>query len=389
MENLAFLSQIVLLIILAPIFARTLKISVAVVEIVLGALVVWIGFIESGNELFKDIAKIGFFYLMFLAGLEINIKKFISFKDKFIKNVLIYFGCLYGISFLLYFIFELNPVYIVAIPIVSLGMIMALINEHGKKHKWLELSLIIGVIGELISISALVIFDAIVAHGVGEEFYKNITILVLILFVTFYAFKGLNVLFWWFPRLRRVIMPDSDNMSQDIRVSMALFFILIAIMQYLGIDMVLGAFIAGVFIANFFEHKVELPHTLHRVGFGFLVPLFFIYVGTTLDLNVLFTEEIVYTASLIVLAMVFARMASSFLAYHKYLGTRDTVLFSFGDSMPLTFLIAIATIAVNNNAIDLNEYYAFILAAMIEAIFIMILIKFIMSKIPNKTIETK
>ncbi|MDY0364489.1 MAG: cation:proton antiporter [Arcobacter butzleri] len=384
MDSLAFLSQIVILILLAPIFAKLFRLSISVVEIILGALVVWLGFIDSGNELFYDIAKIGFFYLMFLAGLEINIKKFVSFKDKFIKNVLIYFSCLYGISFFLYFVFDLNPVYIVAIPIVSLGMIMALINEHGKEHKWLELSLIIGVIGELISISALVIFDGMVAHGIGEEFYKNIAILIVILIVTFYAFKGMIVLFWWFPRLKRVIMPESDNMSQDIRVSMALFFILIAIMQYLHIDMVLGAFIAGVFIANFFEHKVELPHILHRVGFGFLVPLFFIYVGTTLNLSVLFTKEILVNALLIVLAMVFARIISSFVAYYKYLGAKDTVLFSFGDSMPLTFLIAIATIAINNNALTQNEYYAFILAAIIEAVFIMILIKYILEKRKTK-----
>ncbi|MDQ1325056.1 MAG: hypothetical protein QG564_180 [Campylobacterota bacterium] len=387
MQNLTFLSQIALLIVVAPIFARTFKISVAVVEIILGALVVWTGFIEADNEIFKTIAKIGFFYLMFLAGLEINIKKFVSFKDKFIKNVLLYFGCLYGISFLLYFVLGLNPVYIVAIPIVSLGMIMALINEHGKTHKWLELSLIIGVIGELVSISALVIFDAIVAHGISIEFYKNIGILLLILAISYYLFQALHLLLWWFPELRKIIMPEVDNMSQDIRVSMALFFILIAVMQYLGIDMVLGAFIAGVFIANFFVHKVELPHTLHTVGFGFLVPLFFIYVGTTLDLKVLFTKEIITTSGLIVLAMVLARLISSMIAYYKYLGFRDTVLFSFGDSMPLTFLIAIATIAVNNNAISLNEYYAFVLAAMIEVVFIMILIKLIMAKAKPKPVK--
>ncbi|MFA5460898.1 MAG: cation:proton antiporter [Sulfurimonas sp.] len=381
MQSVAFLSGIVILILVAPIFARTLKVSVSVVEIILGALVVWVGFVDAGNEVLKDIAKIGFFYLMFLAGVEVNIRKFISFKDKYLKNIALYFGSLYGISFLLYFIFDLNPVYIVVIPIVSLGMIMVLINEHGKEHKWLELSLIIGVIGELISISALVIFDAIAVHGFGEEFYKNISILIVVLFVTVYAFKALDMLFWWFPTLRKTIMPDNDSMSQDIRVSMALFFILIAIMQYLHIDMVLGAFIAGVFIANFFDHKVELPHTLHRVGFGFLVPLFFIYVGTTLDINVLFSMEILYTASLIVIAMVIARLFSSFVAYYKYLGAKGTVLFSLGDSMPLTFLIAIATIAISNNAISLNEYYAFVLAAIIEAIVIMVIIKVILKKV--------
>ena len=382
MQNLAFLSQIALLILIAPIFARYLKISVSVIEIILGALVVWLGFIviDDGNGLFADIAKIGFFYLMFLAGLEINIKKFLFFKDRFMKNAVIYFVCLYGLSFLIYLAFDLNPVYIVAIPIVSLGMIMALINEHGKKHKWLELVLIIGVIGELISISAIVIFDAAVSHGVGSELYKNILILIAVLFITYYAFKGLKVLFWWFPKLRETIMPDSDSMSQDIRLSMALFFIMIAIMQYLQIDMVLGAFIAGVFIANFFDHKVELPKTLHTVGFGFLVPLFFIYVGTTVDINVLFTKEIVKMALFIVFAMVFVRMVSSFIAYRKYLGTKNTILFSLGDAMPLTFLIAIATIAINNNAITMNEYYAFILAAVIEAVFIMILIKVLMAK---------
>ncbi len=381
MQNLTFLAQIALLIVVAPIFARTLKISVAVVEIILGALVVWAGFIEADNEIFKTIAKIGFFYLMFLAGLEINIKKFISFRnDNFIKNVLIYFGCLYGISFLLYFIFGLNPVYIVAVPIVSLGMIITLINEYGKTQKWLELSLIIGVIGELISICALVIFDAIVVHGIGVDFYKNIGILLLILAISYYLFKGLHLLLWWFPELRKIIMPEVDYMSQDIRVSMALFFILIGVMQYLNIDMVLGAFIAGVFIANFFAHKVELPHTLHTVGFGFLVPLFFIYVGATLDLNALFTQEIFTTAGLIVLAMVSARLISSWIAYHKYLGTKETILFGFAYTMPLTFLIAIATIAVNHHIITLNEYYAFVLAAVMEVIFFMIFIKLIMAK---------
>ncbi len=378
MESLAFLSQILILILLAPIFAKLFKVSVAVVEIVLGALVVWMGFIESGNELFQDIAKIGFFFLMFLAGLEINIKNFFSHSENIFKKTLIYFVCLYGLSVLTYFLFDLNPIYIVAIPIVSLGMIMALINEHGRKHKWLEMALIIGVIGELISIAALVIFDAIIAHGIGKEFYKNITILIIILLVAFYAFKGMNVLFWWFPRLKRVIMPDSDNMSQDIRVSMAMFFILIAIMQYLAIDMVLGAFIAGVFIANFFEHKVDLPHTLHRVGFGFLVPMFFIYVGTTLDLNVLFTQEIMSSAGFIVCAMITVRIISSFIAYYGYFNIRDTILFSFSYSMPLTFLIAIATIALNNHAIDISEYYAFVLASVLQALLFMVSIKLIM-----------
>ncbi|MBV5279462.1 MAG: cation:proton antiporter [Campylobacteraceae bacterium] len=378
MENLLFLAHVVLLMVLSPIISRIFRIPTPVVEILLGSFAVWIGLLHVDNEVFKNLAKIGFFYLMFLAGLEIDIQKFLNYKDRFLKKAMLYFLCLYSISFALYLILGLSPVYIVAIPIVSLGMIMALINQHGKNHQWLELSLIIGVIGEIISIAALVIFDGAVTHGLGWHFFKSILILIAVLFSSYFLYRLLKILFWWYPNLKRIIMPNDDSMHQSLRISMALFFVLLATMQWLEIDMVLGAFIAGIFISNFFAHKTELPHQLSTFGFGFLVPLFFIFVGTTLDLNLVLTQHILTHALWIVVAMVGARMVSSFVAYFSYLGFKSTILFSLGDSMPLTFLVAIATIAVKNGAIDNDEYASLIVAALVEGIVIMTLIQVLM-----------
>ncbi|WP_051906451.1 MULTISPECIES: cation:proton antiporter [unclassified Sulfurospirillum] len=378
MENLIFLAHVVLLMVLSPILSRLFRVPTPVVEILLGSFAVWLGLLHVDNEVFRNLAKIGFFYLMFLAGLEIDIQRFLHYRDRFLKKALLYFLCLYSISFILYIVFGLSPVYIVAIPIVSLGMIMALINQHGREHKWLELSLIIGVIGELISIGALVIFDGAITHGLGWQFAKSIVMLIAVLFSSYFLYRLLKIIFWWYPNLKRIIMPHNDTMHQSLRFSMALFFVLIATMQWLEIDMVLGAFIAGIFISNFFAHKKELPHQLSMFGFGFLVPLFFIFVGTTLDLNLIFTTQILTHALWIVIAMVSARMASSFAAYHSYLGFRGTILFSLGDSMPLTFLVAIATIAVKNGAIGQEEYASFIVAALMEGIVIMTLIQFLM-----------
>jgi hypothetical protein len=53
-------------------------------------------------------------------------------------------------------------------------------------------------------------------------------------------------------------------------------------------------------------------------------------------------------------------------------------MFSLGDSMPLTFLVAIATIAVKNGAIGDEEYASFIVAALMEGIVIMTLIQILM-----------
>lgn len=376
-----------LLVVFSPLLSRFCKVPSPVVEILLGSFAVWVGFLSNDNLVFKDLAKIGFFYLMFLAGLEIDIQRFLDYKDRFLKKSLLYFLCLYGLSFTLYFLFNLSPVYIVAIPIVSLGMIMALIHQHGRQHKWLELSLIIGVIGEILSIGALVIFEGIMVHGFSVHFLKSLAFLILVLIFSYFLFRGVKLLFWWYPQLQDIIMPRNDSTHQSLRLSMAFFFILIAVMQWLEIDMVLGAFIAGIFISNFFTHIEELPHNLSSYGFGFLVPIFFIYVGTTLNLNLVFTSHILIHACWIMLAMVLSRLISSFIAYFSYLGFRDTILFSLGDSMPLTFVVAIATIAVKNNSINNDEYAAFIVAALMEGMIIMTLIQLLMHFFHKKSLN--
>lgn len=378
MENLIFLAHVVLLMVLSPIISRLFRLPTPVVEILLGTFAIWSGFLHVDNDVFKNLAKIGFFYLMFLAGLEIDIVKLLSYKKQYLNKTLLYFVCLYGFSFLLYLIFHLPVVYTVAIPIVSIGMVMALINQYGKKETWLEFSLIIGAVGELLSIASFVVFDGIISHGLGWHFVQNIIMLIVVFASSYFLFNILRILFWWYPGLKSLIMPHDDSMQQSLRISIALFFILIATMQWLEIDMVLGAFIAGIFISNFFGHKRELPHQLSMFGFGFLIPIFFIFVGTTLDLNLVFSSRILKHAFLIVLVMVGIRMLSSFIAYYGSLGLKNTILFSLSSSMPLTFLVAVATIAVQNGAIDANEYASFIVAALMEGILIMTLIQILM-----------
>ncbi|MDO8453112.1 MAG: cation:proton antiporter [Sulfurimonas sp.] len=378
---------IAFLIVISPIFSNVTKLPVVVVEIILGALAVWFGFFDTGNEVFKNLAKIGFFYLMFLAGLEIDLKQFAAKRGNLLNSAIIYFVTLYGLSFSIYLFFDLNPVYIVAIPIVSLGMIMALINEQGKKFKWLEIVLIVGVLGEILSISAIVIYESYIHFGITFQFYKNIFIFFAVLLLFYYSFRILNILFWWYPELKKLLMPEDDSKAQSVRVSIAFFIILITVMKILHIDMVLGAFFAGIYISNFFEHKKDLPHILHKVGFGFLVPVFFIYVGTTLDLNMIFSTEVIYRALLILSAMIFVRVVSSYLAYSKHLNPVETFLLALGDSMPLTFIIAIATISYEASLISHNEYLSFIVAGMLSGIIIMSLIKFLISIIYKRKVE--
>jgi len=150
-------------------------------------------------------------------------------------------------------------------------------------------------------------------------------------------------------------------------------------MLYLDLELAFGAFLAGIFIPTFFEHKHELPEKLASYGFGFLIPIFFIHIGNSFHLDALSIEGLITKAIFIALIMIVMRVIAS-LVFIKELGAVDSILMGLSHSMPLTLLIAMATLAYHANSIDQLHYYAFILAALFQVISVMIVIKIINNK---------
>lgn len=359
---------------LSPFVSKALRIPIVVVEILLGILGNHFGFFGK-NEYFFILAKVGFLFLMFLAGLEVNLKEFSKIKSALLSRVVLYFFLLYALALSLVLYFKLSFIYLVILPIFSLGMIMALLKDYGKDKPWLSLALLIGILGELISIVALTILSGAVSFGFGKEFYKAMGTLALIVIAGIVFFRLARAFFWWFPETKRMIMPDIASKEQDIRFSMALFFVMIAIMLYLKIDMVLGAFFAGMFITAFFSHKKDLHDKLSSLGFGFLAPIFFIYVGSTLKLDIVLSAEIIKNALFLIACMVSIRLIGSFSAFYGYLGFKNTLLFALSDSMPLMFMVAAATLGLQSHTIDAKEYSSIVVASMLDAITLMLVIK--------------
>jgi len=363
-----------LLVMFSPFLSQVSKIPVVVIEILLGSLAAYFAFLVE-TELFKIIAKVGFLYLMFLAGMEVDLKEFGFAKSSLLRRTVIYFIMLYAGALVFFLYFDLSVVYLVAFPIFSLGMLIVLVKEYGKNEPWLALALSIGIVGELVSITALTLLSGGLEYGYNREFAFMLGGLFVFMMGFVLFFKGIRILFWWYPSLKTLIMPHDDTKHRDVRFSMGLMFLMVAVMLYLKIDVVLGAFLAGVFIATYFKHKTELPEKLSSFGFGFLVPIFFIHVGSTVELEAFSDPKILMIALFIASAIIGIRMISSFVAFSSYLGWKNTILFSLSDSMPLTFTVAIATLGYNAHAITHDEYNAFILASMGSGIFLMILIK--------------
>jgi len=373
-DNVILIVAVSVIIIFSPFFAKALKLPTTPIEIIFGSVFGYIGFLHE-EHLFNMVAEFGFLYLMFIAGTEIDLRKVLKIPKSLMKRVMFYLTFLYIFSIGFSSYFELGKAFMVLLPLISVGLVMALSKEYGKTP-WLELSMTAGGIGEVVSIGILTLTSAVFESGFGFGFFKTVFSLVLFLVFMFLIFRAMQLFFWWFPKVSVALMPHKDNKEQDIRLSMGIFFLLVGAMLYLKLELAFGAFLAGMFIPTFFRHKKELPEKLASFGFGFLIPVFFIHIGYSFNLDAFAMEGLINKAVLITIVMIAMRVIAS-LVFTKELGIRGAILTGLSHSMPLTLLIAMATLAFNASSIDTLHYYAFILASLFQVIGVMIAIRFI------------
>ncbi|MFW6307369.1 MAG: cation:proton antiporter, partial [Campylobacterales bacterium] len=170
MDNIILIAAIAVLLVISPFIANITRSPLPVVEIILGIIVMQTGLIHH-SETLEVFGEIGFLYLMFLAGTEVDIKKIISLGKIELKKAILYISILYVLSISATLYFDLSPTYAVALPVLSIGMIMPIMKEFGKNDSWLQKALIIGVLGELASIIAFVVINGYLTSGIGIEFY--------------------------------------------------------------------------------------------------------------------------------------------------------------------------------------------------------------------------
>ena len=358
---------------LSPYISKALRIPTAPVEIILGSLLTYWSFLH-GHEYFEIIAQVGFLYLMFLAGMEVDLKEIVKSPKSLIVRSFVFIILLAIIASLLGVVFDLDKIVIISLPLISIGMLAPLSKRYGKEQEWLKLAFLVGTIGEVVSIIALTIIEGASQSGLGSELFMKIALLILIGFISYYSYRLLHILFWWFPELKHVLLPKDDSQDQDVRMAIALFFILIALMLTLHLELALGTFLAGVAMSTFFHQHKELEHKMSSIGFGFLIPVFFIHVGSSFDMAALQGPSVV-TGALLIMAMMIGMRVIASLYLKKLDDTLGALLIAFSLSMPLTLIIAVATIGFHAHMINLTIYYQLILASLFEVLISMIAIR--------------
>ncbi len=135
-----------------------------------------------------------------------------------------------------------------------------------------------------------------------------------------------------------------------IRATVVIVFALVALATELGLDLLLGGFVAGVIVSLALRgREVDvLESKLAAVGYGFLIPFFFVFTGIQFDIAALFDSPLLLVGvPLFVLCFLIVRGVPAMLLYRRDLDRRSRVALAVFSATELPLVVTITTIAVD------------------------------------------
>ena len=275
---------VLMIVLFAPIIMSKLRIPHIIGMVLAGVLIGKHGFdIIARDESFELFGRVGLFYIMFLAGLEMDMESVKKNSRRFI-----FFGLLTCfVPFLLTYIMSMTILGYGGKASFLLGCIMAsntliaypIVGRYGLQR---NSSVMLSVGSSMISLFLALIMLA----GLAATFNDNSGWL----FWVFFAIKlilfvaGSIVLI---PRLTRYFLRRySDAVMQYIFV-MAVMFLSAALSAAIGLEGIFGAFFSGLILNRYIPHISPLMNRIEFIGNAIFIPYFLIGVGLLIDLSTL------------------------------------------------------------------------------------------------------
>ena len=355
---------------LMPILSKRLNVPSPVLEIIFGFVIGFFfeNFVEK-TEIVKFLAELGFIILMYLAGLEINFEKIKKLSKKEIF--------LYGLSYILLAIISisivnwLNLSYIYALVLytVAIGLLYPVLKDTGiLSTHFGQTLLIIGSIGEFLSLMAITVYFVIYKEGFSFYTLKHLGEIYLFFLIAYLLLKLFKLYIWWNPKQVHTFLKTDDVAETSVRANFANMFIFVSLATLLGLEPIIGAFFGGLLFALIFKEREKITEKLASFGYGFLIPIFFINVGLTFDIVQFFSVDI-FIKALKLTALV---LISRFIAFLPLLlvnvSIKQIFLISLSLSIPLTLMVAIASLGYEANIITKVEASVILLTAILTAL---------------------
>jgi len=213
----------------------------------------------------------------------------------------------------------------------------------------------IGTLDDLIEVFTLII--VIILIGSGIHGHVNVGLVVLALFLLFVLTIG-------FSKLRKVGIK-----AKLLKGETLFLFAIFILFLFLGIGAyaeatALAALLAGIALKNFIpEKKLQtVEKEIKIVCYGFFAPIFFLWVGTTLNIDYLISYPLLIL--LIVVVSSAAKLLGGYIMGKKSLGVKKSLLLGLGLSVRFSTSIIIIKILFENGLIN-DDLYSIVVASSI------------------------
>ncbi|WP_374311401.1 cation:proton antiporter [Microbacterium sp.] len=343
--------------VLAPLLARGLsrwvRVPIVVFELVLGILVGPSVLGWAQPDAFLDIlAEFGLAMLFFVAGSEIE---FAAFKGRTGRRASIgwLLSLAIGVGIAWVFVPGEEAVIIgIALCSTALGTILPILRDAGElKTPFGRAIGAIGAVGEFGPLIAISLFLGGKSPGI-----ESVVLILFALVAGLAIWLALRV-----PRgaMHRFVSSTLHTSGQfAIRVVLLILSALIALSVVLDLDILLGAFAAGIVWRLLMRDAAEpdraaVESKVEAVAFGFLVPIFFIYTGVTFDLSALLAQPVLFLLlPVVLLALLIVRGLPSMLAAPEGSTFRERASVALLGATALPIIVAVTAIGVEEGILS-------------------------------------
>jgi Kef-type K+ transport system membrane component KefB len=315
---------------------------------------------------------LGFGFLLFLAGQEIQVKRFRGPTFRVTgTNFAISLVISVPVAFILHVIAPSADIRLMALAMTAstLGVMVPVLRDANEvSTDFGQLTIMAGSVGEF---GALLLLTVLFSADPEPTWAQ----------VAYVAALGATAVFgavllrrgWRAPWLRRNLL-ETDQTTSQLRVRGAFVILLTfaAIAHTFGVDALLGAFVGGVVlnVADSDDRPTQERYhgKLNAIGYGFLVPVFFIVTGVQFDVKSLFasTASLALVPALIV-GILIVRAAPAML-YRRQLGTRPAAAAGFLQATTLTFPVVVAEVGRSLSLLSSATAAALVGAALLSVL---------------------
>jgi Kef-type K+ transport system membrane component KefB len=349
-----------------PFIARRFNVPSAVLEILFGMFLFHTALHER-PEWFEFLKDIGFIYLMFIAGMELDLRALL-------KNTKVFWYVAIPVLSLIltpaFFYLSGHSFFVgISLSMISAGITFPVLKEVGLVRRDLGRHIVgVTLAGEFISIIALTGLDIAHSYGVSFSLLLQVLKLAALLALATLTLRLIYVIAWWNPGHVRKVMESEDPVEEGIRLAITIVFVGALIAYGAGMEPIMGSFMAGVMFTFVFRNKSRFEEKINALGFGFFVPFFFMGVGADFDIGLLFSVRDIFLA-LLMAAIIFAsNLPALFVKHFLGLSLREGFLMTLLLSAPLSMIVVAGTIGTKLGLIDGGVKNTLVLSALLASL---------------------